>query len=48
MNQYEAIININGRMVKTRVCAANSCDAQALFQMQYGSNNVIGFVVKVQ
>jgi hypothetical protein len=47
MSQYEAVINLNGHMVKTRVYAANSWDAQALLQKQYGSNNVIGFVVKV-
>ena len=47
MPQYEAVVNVNGRMIKTRVYAANSWDAQALLQKQYGSNNVIGFVVKV-
>jgi hypothetical protein len=47
MSQYEAVINVNGRIVKTRVYAANSWDAQALLQKQYGSSNVIGFVVKV-
>jgi len=48
MYQYEAVINVNGRMVKTRVYAANAWDAQALLQKQYGNSNVIGFVTKVQ
>jgi hypothetical protein len=47
MYQYQATINVNGRMIKAVVYAANSWDAQALFQKQYGSSNVIGFITKV-
>ncbi len=47
MYQYEAIIRVGTKMLKTRIYAASTFDAKALLQRQFGAHNLVGFVYQV-
>jgi hypothetical protein len=47
MYQYEAVVRVGAQMVKTRIYAANTFDAKALLQRQFGTHNLVGFVYQV-
>ena len=47
MYRYEAVVRVGSQMLKTRIYAANTFDAKALLQRQYGTHKLVGFVYQV-
>ena len=47
MNNYQAVVMVDGRVVKTLVYADTANNAKRLLERQYGRGSVIGFLQQI-
>jgi hypothetical protein len=47
MNSYQAVVMVDGRVVKTLIYADTAHNAKRLLERQYGRGSVVGFLQQI-